>query len=128
MPTRFNYIPVPATSFSLTPAEILLADDTDLNEYVGLKKLAPYRKEKKGKGWDAKRGEKLKALRDSLRERGRVWRGTQDGGERRERNGDGGWAGRNGKGGEEEKKKKKRAGKKERKKAKGAAGAAEVEE
>ncbi|CAI2164808.1 298_t:CDS:10 [Funneliformis geosporum] len=32
-------------SFGLTPAEILLADEKDLNEFVSLKKLAPYRPE-----------------------------------------------------------------------------------
>jgi protein KRI1 len=57
MPTRFRYTPVAKTSYGLTAAEVLLADEKDLNEYVGLKKLAPYRKA--GDTWDAKRGERL---------------------------------------------------------------------
>ena len=61
MPTRFRYTPVANTSYALTPAEILLADDKDLNEYVGLKKLAPYRN--RHDAWDAKRPERLRELK-----------------------------------------------------------------
>ncbi|KAI9568797.1 Krr1-domain-containing protein [Boletus coccyginus] len=43
MPTRFHYIPVASESYGLKPAEILLATDAELNSYVGLKKMAPYR-------------------------------------------------------------------------------------
>jgi protein KRI1 len=57
MPTRFRYTTTAKSSFGLTPTEILLADDKDLNEYVGLKKLAPYRKQRDT--WDAKRSERL---------------------------------------------------------------------
>ncbi|KAH9042788.1 Krr1-domain-containing protein [Lactarius pseudohatsudake] len=57
MPTRFRYNTAAKSSYGLTPTEILLADDKDLNEYVGLKKLAPYRKQRDM--WDAKRGERL---------------------------------------------------------------------
>lgn len=48
----------------MTPTEILLADDKDLNEYVGLKKLAPYRKQHDT--WDAKRGERLYEFKKKL--------------------------------------------------------------
>ncbi|CAG8763231.1 7817_t:CDS:10, partial [Cetraspora pellucida] len=44
-PTRFKYKQVKSTSFGLTPVDFLLADDKDLNEYVSLKKIAPYRPE-----------------------------------------------------------------------------------
>ncbi|KAI0262233.1 KRI1-like family C-terminal-domain-containing protein [Gloeopeniophorella convolvens] len=64
MPTRFRYVPVEGASFALTPAEILLADDKDLNEYVGLKKLAPYRKQREA--WDARRGERLREFKQKV--------------------------------------------------------------
>lgn len=64
MPTRFRYNTTAKSSFGLTPTEILLADDKDLNEYVGLKKLAPYRKQRDT--WDAKRGERLREFKKKL--------------------------------------------------------------
>ncbi|KAI9511455.1 Krr1-domain-containing protein [Russula earlei] len=67
MPTRFRYTPVAKTSYSLTPADILLAEDKDLNEYVGLKKLAPYRKQRET--WDAKRAERLGEFKRKVSER-----------------------------------------------------------
>ncbi|XP_070048235.1 uncharacterized protein [Nicotiana tomentosiformis] len=41
--TRFKYRPVKAKRFGLTPEEILTIEDKNLNQYVSLKKLAPYR-------------------------------------------------------------------------------------
>jgi protein KRI1 len=41
--TRFKYVQVPKADFGLTTEEILLADERDLNNYVGLKRIAPYR-------------------------------------------------------------------------------------
>lgn len=64
MPTRFRYTPVAKTPFGLSASEILLADDKDLNEYVGLKKLAPYRKQRES--WDAKRGERLREFKKKV--------------------------------------------------------------
>jgi protein KRI1 len=64
MPTHFRYVPVAGTSYGLSAPEILLADDKDLNEYVGLKKLAPYRKQHAT--WDAKRGERLREFKKKI--------------------------------------------------------------
>ncbi|KAG0369944.1 KRI1-like family C-terminal-domain-containing protein [Gamsiella multidivaricata] len=44
IPTRFKYHKVKPATFGLTPVEILLADDKDLNEFISLKKFAPYRR------------------------------------------------------------------------------------
>jgi len=95
MPTRFSYTPVSAQSYSLTPAEILLATDAELNEYMGLKKIAPYRKDVR---WDTKRVDRLKELKAKLKLRS--------------------WRGENGEH-HDEKRPKKRKGKKERQRAKG---------
>lgn len=88
-----------------------MATDAELNEYVGLKKLAPYRKGKSRVEWDPKRGERLKDLKDKVRTRTGASSSS--------------WGGHaagvvGGKGGEEEAKKK-RKGKKERERAKLAA-------
>ncbi|RHZ78788.1 hypothetical protein Glove_156g13 [Diversispora epigaea] len=42
-PVRFKYRQTKPVSFGLTPAEILVADENDLNEFISLKKLAPFR-------------------------------------------------------------------------------------
>lgn len=42
-PTRFKYTQVPSSSYGLTPEEILLAEDEDLQGIVSLKRLQPYR-------------------------------------------------------------------------------------
>lgn len=65
LPTRFKYVPVLPSTYGLSSVEILLADDTDLNEVVGLKKLAPYRRDG-GRAWDSRRGEKLREFRKNL--------------------------------------------------------------
>ena len=66
MPTRFKYTPVQPQSFALSPAEILTATDAELNQYLGVKKYAPYRKDK---AWDKTRADRLKELKRSVAER-----------------------------------------------------------
>jgi protein KRI1 len=66
MPTRFKYTPVQPQSFALTPAEILMATDTELNQYLSVKKYAPYRKEN---NWDRGRVDRLKDLKQTVTER-----------------------------------------------------------
>ncbi|KAJ7594856.1 KRI1-like family C-terminal-domain-containing protein [Mycena floridula] len=68
IPTRFKYIPVPSQNFALTPVEILMATDGELNEYVGLRKYAPYRR-KEEERWDSKRTDRLKDLKHRIVER-----------------------------------------------------------
>lgn len=41
--TRFKYRPVKAKRFGLAPVEVLMMEDKELNQYVPLKKIAPYR-------------------------------------------------------------------------------------
>ena len=43
-----------------------MADDKDLNQYMGVKKLAPYRK---AGTWDQKRGERLKEFKTKMKDR-----------------------------------------------------------
>lgn len=65
--TRFKYTPVQADSFALNPAEILMATDAELNSYVGLRQVAPYRE---GRRWDTQRNDRLKQFRTALHSRG----------------------------------------------------------
>ena len=71
IPCRFKYRTVPAESFGLTTEELLLADDTELNKYVSLKKISTYRASNDGTGgWsEGKLAKKRKRLRAMLRER-----------------------------------------------------------
>jgi protein KRI1 len=105
MPTRFKYTPTEAQTYSLTPAEILMATDQELNQYMSVKKYAPYRQGQSK--WDKGRGDRLKELKQKVGER----MGKRGSG------GGGGGTGANAEaigGGE----KKRRKGKKERMKAK----------
>ncbi|KAG6920046.1 hypothetical protein DXG01_010114 [Tephrocybe rancida] len=97
MPTRFKYVPVQPQNYALTPVEILMATDQELNEYMSVKKYAPYRQEMK---WDTKRNDRLKELKGKISTR------------------TGGGAGRNM--ADDDKPAKKRKGKKERMKLKAA--------
>ncbi|KAL8477748.1 hypothetical protein ACS0TY_029885 [Phlomoides rotata] len=53
--TRFKYRQVNPKRYGLSPEEILMMDEKDLNQYVSLKKLAPYRE----KEWSVPRIKKL---------------------------------------------------------------------
>ncbi|KAK1231656.1 Kinetochore protein Spc24 [Marasmius sp. AFHP31] len=66
MPTRFKYAKVKSDNFALTPVEILLATDQELNEYMSIKKYAPYRE---GSKWDMKRNERLQELKAKITQR-----------------------------------------------------------
>jgi protein KRI1 len=70
MPTRFKYTTVKPESFGLSPVDILLASNPELNQYVSVKKYAPYKTKAR---WDPARGERLKELRKKLEERGMGW-------------------------------------------------------
>ncbi|ORY93137.1 KRI1-like family C-terminal-domain-containing protein [Syncephalastrum racemosum] len=65
LPTRFKYNKVEPEDYGLTAEQILLADDKELNKYVGMKMLAPYRDEK-AKEYETKifRQQKKKKLLD----------------------------------------------------------------
>ncbi|WVO18487.1 hypothetical protein L204_106204 [Cryptococcus depauperatus] len=68
MPTRFKYTTAAPASFGLSPAEILLATDEELNQLVSMKTIAPYRKGGigiQGKGL----GKRVRELKDRLKDR-----------------------------------------------------------
>ena len=104
MKTRFRYAPVKPESFALTPVEILMATDQELNQYVSIRKYAPYRRDAQ---WDNSRNEKLRELKKQIAER--MGRAGMDAGD--------GEADRHARG---SKPAKKRKGRKERMKAKAA--------
>ncbi|CAE7135950.1 unnamed protein product [Rhizoctonia solani] len=66
MPTHFRYAQVEPSTYGLTRAEIFNATDAELNTYMGLKRIAPYRKDK----FDYRRPEKLRGFREALGARG----------------------------------------------------------
>jgi len=65
--TRFKYNKVSAQDFGLTAEEILLLDDRDLNSFVGLRRIAPYRESE----WvlpSKKRKKDLVTLREKIKD------------------------------------------------------------
>ncbi|CAE6425253.1 unnamed protein product [Rhizoctonia solani] len=62
MPTHFRYARVEPSTYGLTPVEIFNATDAELNTYMGLKQIVPYRKDR----FDYRRPEKLKEFRNTL--------------------------------------------------------------
>ncbi|KAK0566756.1 Kinetochore protein Spc24 [Tilletia horrida] len=66
MPTRFKYASVPKSNYGLTAVEILMADDKDLNEVVGLRMLQPYRKGGAQQKRPADLGRRLREFRSKL--------------------------------------------------------------
>jgi protein KRI1 len=69
--TRFHYAKVQPQSFSLSAEEILLATDSELNAFMSLKKLAPYRQDSPQwlKKEHEKQRKKVKELREVLKKR-----------------------------------------------------------
>lgn len=59
-PNAFRYRETSPTSFGLTARDILLADDTQLNQFAGLKKLAAWREPEKKKKDKKKLGKKAR--------------------------------------------------------------------
>lgn len=126
MPTRFKYARTAPSSFGLTPVEILLATDAELNAIASVKHIAPYRQG--GLGMAGKGlGKRVRELKDELR--ARKWgeenlnqgqsQANKGAGARAR---DSGWPRKGGEGSSEGKRPGKRMGKKERMKAKAAAG------
>jgi protein KRI1 len=128
MPTRFKYARTAPSSFGLTPVEILLATDAELNAIASVKHIAPYRQG--GLGMAGKGlGKRVRELKDELR--ARKW-GEENQNQNQSQSSSGagarardsGWPRKGGEGSGEGKRPGKRMGKKERMKAKVAAGAA----
>ncbi|PVU96370.1 hypothetical protein BB561_001225 [Smittium simulii] len=75
LPTRFKYQKSKSFDFGLTPEEILLADEKDLNDLVSVKKLAPFRPEWKTSK-DLKKASKnsvIKPLKKKISKNYKVW-------------------------------------------------------
>lgn len=66
--TRFKYTKSAPQSFGLSPAEILMATDEELNELVSLKHLAPYRRGGLGSAGRGL-GQRVRHLKSRLSER-----------------------------------------------------------
>ena len=81
-PAPFRYRATSPTSFNLTPLDILMASDSQLNSFAGLKKLAAFRDDKK-KSQDRKKFSKKARLRE--------WRKDTFGDERGVDGKDGAW-------------------------------------
>jgi len=62
-------VPVAPQAYSLTPEEILLATNKELNEFMSIKRYAPYKND--ARKWDAQRHQKFKELKRKLVERSR---------------------------------------------------------
>lgn len=72
MPTRFKYRSVDKDNFGLQPKEIIDADDQDLNDFLSLKKLAPYRTTDRDRVWLDKWRKGGKKRRQELRKKMRA--------------------------------------------------------
>lgn len=70
LPTRFKYRQVKPSMYGLSAAEILAADDKDLNQFVSLKKIAPYVTQEWKPKWRFQVSQKMrkkKALNQKMR-------------------------------------------------------------
>ncbi|OCF34319.1 hypothetical protein I316_03833 [Kwoniella heveanensis BCC8398] len=68
LPTRFKYTQTAPTAYGLSPVEILLATDEELNKIFSVKTIAPYRKGgigMQGKGL----GKRVRELKEDLKKR-----------------------------------------------------------
>lgn len=63
MPTRFKYARVPEDNYGMDAVEILLADDAELNNVVGMKHFQPYRR---GSHKPSNLSTRLKRFREDL--------------------------------------------------------------
>jgi protein KRI1 len=121
LPTRFHYTKTAPQAYGLTPAEILLATDAELNAFLGVKQYAAFRPDGGAGAGRVGRDKRLWELKKKLK--GRKW--GEAAAEEVEAEGKGkkkffGATGANG----EKVEKKKRVGKKERLRAQAAAKAA----
>lgn len=109
MPTRFKYAKSAPATFGLTPVEILMATDNELNSFLGMKHYAPYRHGLGAAGRD--HGKKLRDLKAQVAKRkwGEEYDPSTEQKEKRAQ--DNGWAGQKDGSGQGAKKRK---GKKER--------------
>jgi protein KRI1 len=71
LPVRFKYRSVEANNYGINAKEIVNAEDKDLNEFLSLKKLAPFRssekRKKDTKSWYKNGKTKLKEFREKLK-------------------------------------------------------------
>lgn len=123
MPTRFKYVQSKPTAFGLTPTEILLATDKELDSIASLRYIAPYRKQ--GLGMQGRGiSKRIYDLKQKLKTRKWGEEPTESKNGEGDRSRDSGWDGKrkaeDGDG--PSKAKKKRLGKKQRYKEKAAAG------
>jgi protein KRI1 len=121
MPTRFKYTRSKPTAFGLTPAEILLATDKELDAIAGLRHIAPYRKQ--GLGMQGRGiSKRIYDLKQTLKNRkwGEEMEADEDG-KPRTMSRDAGWGGKRKANGDDKEgegestRKKKRLGKNQRK-------------
>ena len=135
MPTRFKYTRSKPSAFGLTPAEILLATDKELDAIAGLRHIAPYRKQ--GLGMQGRGiSKRIYDLKQKLKERkwGEEMEADEDG-KPRTMSRDAGWSGKRKASGDSKDKdeggegsrKKKRLGKSQRKREREAKGWVEPE-
>jgi len=90
---RFRYRPVVADDYGLSAADILFSDDNDLNKYVSLKRLAPFRE----RPWVVSESRQRKAVPELRRRAAERMEAAKPRGRRR-----GGKRGKGGKGGNDE--------------------------
>ncbi|TYH07880.1 hypothetical protein ES288_A08G270000v1 [Gossypium darwinii] len=68
--TRFKYVKIKPNRFGLKPSELLALDEKELNQYVSLKKLAPYT-DKEWKVPNSKRYQQKLRIKELLKEKQR---------------------------------------------------------